>query len=229
MKTYFRLFTSVLAAAAVFSGCGKSDGPDTPPEPDQPAEKTYSVGDYYENGFVKGVVISTDEKGEHGLVVSLNEYEAAWAYRSENVMDGQPGTGQYNTGCVRNLKDWKDYYPAFERATSANVGALKDWFLPSMNELASLYKAYTGHDANDVEQGTGSTKAQMSEEESKDWFNKCLADHKGTAVSDQIYWSSNELGPSIASAFDMRTGTSLDVPSDLDKRKVYKVRAMASF
>lgn len=77
--------------------------------------------------------------------------------------------------------------------------------------------------------GRGSTKAGMSENESKDWFNKCLAGNKGTAISDQVYWSSNELGPSIASAFDMRTGTSLDVPSDLDKRKVYKVRAMASF
>lgn len=228
MRTYFRLFTSALAAAAVFSGCGKSDDPDTPSEPD-PAEKTYSVGDYYEKGFVKGLVISTDEKGEHGLIISLNEYEAAWAYRNENVMDGQPGTGQYNTGCVRNLKDWKDYYPAFERATSANVGALKDWFLPSMNELASLYKAYTGRDVNDVEDGTGSTKAGMSEGESKAWLNKCLADNHGAAISDNVYWSSNEIGPSIASAFDMRAGASLDVPSDLDKKKVYKVRAMASF
>ena len=98
-----------------------------------------------------------------------------------------------------------------------------------MNELSSLYKAYTGRDVNDVEQGTGSTKANMNENESKDWFNKCLADNKGAVISDQIYWSSNELGPSIASAFDMRAGASLDVPSDLDKRKVYRVRAMASF
>lgn len=232
MRTFLNYLTSLLAAAAVISGCGKSDIPDTPdipPEPEQPTVKAYSVGDYYQKGFVMGVVVSVDEKGEHGLIVSLKEHEAAWAFRSDNVMDGQPGTGQYNTGRVREFKDWMDFYPAFERATLENVGALKDWFLPSMHELASLYKAYTGHDTNDVEQGAGSTKAGMSENESKDWFNKCLAGNKGTAISDQVYWSSNELGPSIASAFDMRTGTSLDVPSDLDKRKVYKVRAMASF
>lgn len=245
MKTELRTFALTFAAAAFLCGCGKGsgepdtpDGPDTPVDPVTPVEKVYSVGDYYSKGFVKGIVISVD-KGEdgvqHGLIVSLNESEAAWAYRYDDVMSGQPGTGAYNTGCVQKLSGWKDYYPAFVDATSANVGALKDWFLPSMNELAKLYEAYTGHETNDTEQGTGSLQsaspkaARMSESDYKAKFNKTLTDNKGTALSDAIYWSSSESGPSIAYAFDMQSGKTVDTPSELDKKKVYKVRAMASF
>ena len=240
MKRFSKFITLTLAAVALLGGCGKGNDPDDPtkpdpgkPEPGTPAAKTYAVGDYYEKGFVKGIVVSTDEKGEHGLIVSLKEFEGAWALRDENVMNGQPGTGAYNTGLVQKLDDWRNYYPAFERATSLNVGALKDWFLPSMNELAHLYKAYTGHETNDVDQGTGSTQsvksANASEDEMKAKFNKILTDNKGTALSDGIYWSSNESGPSIAYAFNMGSGSTITVPNDLENKTKYRVRPMASF
>lgn len=241
MKRFSKFMTLTLAAVALLGGCGKGNDPDDPtkpinptkPEPETPTVKTYAVGDYYEKNFVKGIVVSTDEKGEHGLIVSLKEFEGAWALRNENVMNGQPGTGAYNTGLVQKLDDWKNYYPAFERATSLNVGALKDWFLPSMNELAHLYKAYTGHETNDVDQGTGSTQsvksANASEDEMKAKFNKILTDNKGTALSDGIYWSSNESGPSIAYAFNMASGSTITVPNDLEKKNKYRVRPMASF
>ena len=48
-------------------------------------------------------------------------------------------------------------------------------------------------------------------------------------MEDKVYWSSSENGPSIAFAFDMGTGKSIDTPSDLDKRVKHMVRAMASF
>lgn len=241
MKRFSKFITLTLAAVALLGGCGKGNDPDDPkkpidptkPEPGTPTVKTYAIGDYYEKGFVKGIVVSTDEKGEHGLIVSLKEFEGAWALRDENVMNGQPGTGAYNTGLVQKLDDWRNYYPAFERATSLNVGALKDWFLPSMNELAHLYKAYTGHETNDVDQGTGSTQsvksANASEDEMKAKFNKILTDNKGTALSDGIYWSSNESGPSIAYAFNMGSGSTITVPNDLEKKNKYRVRPMASF
>ena len=75
MKNFSRFITLTLAAVAFLGGCGKSNDPDTPQkpdEPDQPSAPVYKVGDYYEQGFVKGIVISVDEKGEHGMVVSLS-------------------------------------------------------------------------------------------------------------------------------------------------------------
>lgn len=248
MKKSLKYIFTVLAAASLLWSCGKDenpqnpDGPETPgkeepvnPTPDQPEVKVWKIGDFYSKGFVSGVVISVDETGSHGMAVSLKEYECAWAYRYEEAMGSLPGSGAYNTSCVLGLKDWREYYPAFEKATEDNVGVLKNWFLPSMNELALLYKAYTGHESNDTEGGTGSldsirTKAEhISEAAQKDFLNKCLSDNGGAPISDTVYWSSNEAGPSIAYAFDMASGKTVETPSELDKKHIYKVRALASF
>ena len=163
------------------------------------------------------------------MVVSLNETEAVWSYKYEEAMGSQPGTGKYNTECIYKMNDWRNQYPAFDWCSRKNVGSLKDWFIPSMNELAHLYKAYTGHEANDTEQGTGSIKSKADDSSSKAWFNKCLTDKKGTALTDGIYWSSNETGPGIVYAFDMQSGTSVTDPDKLDKKQKHRVRAFAEF
>ena len=243
--TYLKYFLAVFAAAALFAGCSKNAETDPDPDPTPPAPPTpaYKVGDLYTKGFVKGIVVSVDETGEHGLLVSLNQCEEVWSYDVINeAMGSLPGSGAHNTSCVQSLHDWKQFYPASVEATKDNVGALKNWFLPSMNELAKLYSAYTGHETNDTEGGTGSLNSIRSpktgpetasgsseEQQRKDFFNKCLTDNGGDAMEDKVYWSSSENGPSIAFAFDMGTGKSIDTPSDLDKRVKHMVRAMASF
>ncbi len=237
-----KYFTMALAAAALIAGCSKpiNQEPGTPENPDKPGTpepKTYAVGDLYKKGFVTGIVVSVDETGEHGLLISLRQHEDAWSYRNEEAMGSLPGSGAYNTACVQKLSGWKEYYPAFAKATENNVGVLKDWFLPSMSELAVLYKAYTGHEPNETEGGTGSLNSvkakgndsQASEEECKAFLNKCLTENGGAALEDAVYWSSNESGPSIAYAFDMSSGKTVDTPYDLDKKTKHLVRAMASF
>lgn len=47
---------------------------------------TYEIGDYYENGFVKGIVIYIDSEGKSGTVVSFDETEAVWSYKYEEPM-----------------------------------------------------------------------------------------------------------------------------------------------
>ena len=223
------IFTLLAFAAglAILAGCGKSSTHEPDPDPEPEPEQTIKVGDYYEQGFIKGIVISVDESSEHGIVVSLNEAEAVWSYKTEEAMGSLPGSGKYNTECVYKMNDWQNQYPAFFWCSKKNVGQLHNWFIPSMNELADLYKAYTGHETNDTDQDTGSTKA--SDSASKDWFNKCLTDNGGTAISDGVYWSSNESGPSIVWAFDMGSGTTISEPNMLDKRQKHLVRALAEF
>lgn len=52
----------MLVAAGLMTGCGK-DSEETPTKPEDPGDPippvttTYEIGDYYENGFVKGIVI----------------------------------------------------------------------------------------------------------------------------------------------------------------------------
>ena len=101
----FLLFTGVFAMAAMLGGCGKTPVPDTPdPDPDDPdvPAALYEVGDYYEKGFLKGIVFNVDETGEHGYILALDETVTVWSYKDENVMYGTPATnGDYNCALVR--------------------------------------------------------------------------------------------------------------------------------
>ena len=42
------------------------------------ANAQYKVGDYYENGTVKGIVIRVDNSGNHGLIMSLDKCAKKW-------------------------------------------------------------------------------------------------------------------------------------------------------
>ncbi|WP_410071277.1 hypothetical protein [Alistipes putredinis] len=104
------LFLMMLVAAGLMTGCGK-DSEETPTKPEDPGDPippvttTYEIGDYYENGFVKGIVIYIDSEGKSGTVVSLDETEAVWSYKYEEPMASFPQTGRYNTDCVYNMED----------------------------------------------------------------------------------------------------------------------------
>ena len=52
----------MLVAAGLMTGCGKDseETPTKPEDPIPPVTTTYEIGDYYENGFVKGIVIYID-------------------------------------------------------------------------------------------------------------------------------------------------------------------------
>lgn len=99
----------MLVAAGLMTGCGK-DSEETPTKPEDPGDPippvttTYEIGDYYENGFVKGIVIYIDSEGKSGTVVSLDETEAVWSYKYEEPMASFPQTGRYNTDCVYNME-----------------------------------------------------------------------------------------------------------------------------
>lgn len=79
----------MLVAAGLMTGCGK-DSEETPTKPEDPGDPippvttTYEIGDYYENGFVKGIVIYIDSEGKSGTVVSLDETEAVWSTNTKN-------------------------------------------------------------------------------------------------------------------------------------------------
>lgn len=95
----------MLVAAGLMTGCGKDSEetptkPEDPDDPIPPVTTTYEIGDYYENGFVKGIVIYIDSEGKSGTVVSLDETEAVWSYKYEEPMASFPQTGRYNTDCV---------------------------------------------------------------------------------------------------------------------------------
>lgn len=230
-------------AAAIMAGCSKetpdNGGDGTGKEPTDPViEDTYEVGDYYEEGFVKGVVFAVDETGLHGTVVSLTETTAVWSYKNNNVMEGTPsGYGMDNCKKVYAIEDWKTNYPGFLWCYEMNPFGLENWYIPSRWELYSLYKAYTGVSGEESEEGGEGDGGEevmlsgtMSVEEHKEWFNKCLVDNGGVPISDTVYWSSDESGPTISYPFDMAVGDQILYPnSALLKNNEYKFRAICNF
>ena len=217
----------MLVAAGLMTGCGK-DSEETPTKPEDPGDPippvttTYEIGDYYENGFVKGIVIYIDSEGKSGTVVSLDETEAIWSYKYEEPMASFPQTGRYNTDCVYNMEGWRENYPGFLWCSEKDVLGVKNWYVPDQRELGLLYEAYSGV------RGGGS----LSDDEirkNKQLFNDTLKEKGGVPLSDAVYWTSAECSARMAYAFDMASGAMIEMPQELDKGMKYKFRAMADF
>lgn len=210
-----------------------SDGKEEPVTPDKPKPETYKVGDFYSKGIVKGIVVSTDETGEHGSVVSLGETEDVWSYAAEEAMASQPRDGKYNSGCVWSMPSWQDNYPGFKWCSDMNVMSLRKWYVPSVDELFLLYTAYTGRlpepDGGDDDALSDGADALADDADVRDGFNARLTDAGGVPIADAVYWTSDEAGAGIAYAVDMRSGEVVMTPNDLDKKKKWRFRAMADF
>ncbi|MBR6758513.1 MAG: TIR domain-containing protein [Bacteroidaceae bacterium] len=102
-------------------------------------EKTYQVGDYYDNNGVRGVVFEVSDDGHHGKVVSLEETQLRWCTISqygEAIMTDalSRNDGMFNTNYVMIRNDSHEY-PAF--VWCRNKG--KNWYLPACEEMMTIY------------------------------------------------------------------------------------------
>lgn len=229
----FLLFTGLFAMAVMLGGCGKEPVPDPDPDPDGPdvPAAQYKVGDYYNEGLLKGIVFNVDETGEHGYILALDEKVAAWSYRDESVMNGVPATnGDYNCALVQLMPDWQEYYPGFLWAYSKNPFGLDNWYVPSSQEMALIYEAYTGQaPAAGDDEAVLSLAASDDAAANKAWFNGCLTSNGGTALDDILYWTSGEIGPTLAYVFDMSTGMNCLDQERIGKSNEYPFRAISRF
>lgn len=97
------------------------------------------IGDYYNDGHIKGVVISVDASGKHGLIMSLNRHHCLWYNGSSDVNTGarHPFDGKQNQELI--LSRYSPYsYPAFKWC--ANLG--DGWYLPAIGELQPLCETF---------------------------------------------------------------------------------------
>ena len=125
--------------------------------------KTYKVGDYYDDGKKQGVVFDVSDDGKHGKIVSLDQKQLQWSTLSNGSIGvTSESDGQSNTDIVMSRSDYNNY-PAFAWCRGKGV----DWYLPSKNELLSLYHV----------------KSQV---------NKLLSDRRREIINDKIYLSSTE-------------------------------------
>ena len=122
----------------------------------------WAVGDYYEVGSVKGVVVWVDESKEHGKIISLDEKVAIWATGGYNTGAKSEEDGKGNTDKVKDINAELTAFPAFKWCVAHGEG----WYFPAIMEVYYFLKA-------------------------KATVNPTLEAHNGTKVND-AYWSSTE-------------------------------------
>ena len=178
------LFIPILAMLFVAAACTSPDDlADSGNDGKQ--ETAIKVGDYYNQGLVKGIVFSVDETGQHGMVVSLDEKNLQWSTLGTSVITGAVYVSlDYGLDNVLGIKDlydnWAETFPAVAWCSSKNPGSLNTWYLPAANELRTLLDGYAGN-----------PELQLSFEQ-----------NSGIALKPaEYYWSSTDGGGQIAYSY----------------------------
>ena len=116
-------------------------------------DKTYRVGDYYDDGTKQGIVFEVSEDGKHGKIVSLDRGYLQWCTDKQCAKDIVVGAksmenGKENTDVVMQRSDAAEY-PAFQWCRDHG----EDWYLPSSNELLTIRNANADIDKAMAEYG----------------------------------------------------------------------------
>lgn len=106
----------------------------------------YKIGDIYDKDGIKGVVVKVDEKGEHGLVMSLTGCGDRWckndvktAVGATNENDGAANMAAVKKYITTKKLSW-DMFPLFNWAKELGEG----WYIPAKNELKTIAENING-------------------------------------------------------------------------------------
>ena len=100
-------------------------------------DKTYKVGDYYNENGKEGVVFQVWDGGKHGKIVSMTESPSLMKWSSDkkeqmnNIGTNDKHNGANNMEKVKSRKGWESKYPAFKWCADLGEG----WYLPAIEEL----------------------------------------------------------------------------------------------
>lgn len=158
-----------------------------------------SIGDFRDGG----IVIATDQSGQHGLVADINDLGANFDWGCDGTdLPGADGTGfgdgAQNTTDIYNNCQFGGI--AAHACVNSTSDGYTDWFLPGKDAINSLY------------------------------INKSIIDsvstaNGGSALINGSYWSSSEVDASNAWSQDFSNGAS----SPNSKLNAYNVRAVRLF
>lgn len=139
----------------------------------------YKVGDIYNKGGVKGMVVVVDDSGKHGLLLSLSESEADWTISEDLNLetsafhedDGMKNMQAIATYIQQNNKSWLDF-PVFNWARSLGAG----WYIPSKQELLEIWTNLNGGDL------------KLNKKSKKSWkkYNNAIKKANGDALFTKL-------------------------------------------
>ncbi len=183
--------------------------------------RPYKVGDLYDDGNLKGVIVDVTEDGRHGLIISLDEAPAMLAWTADKAKVGALGLSDMKDGhnnmarlaehIAAKGEQWSDY-PAFEWCRSLGEG----WYLPSIDEVLRMAVAFNGDNT------------LVYNRKSRQEFNRLLAANGGKKLDRMaFYFSSTEMNDSQVSSLDMNVTPAKIEP--LPKHTKWRVRAVHRF
>ncbi len=179
------------------------------------------MGDLYDDGNLKGVIVDVTEDGRHGLIISLDEAPEMLAWTADKAKVGALGLDDMKDGRNNMARlaehiaaaggQWSDY-PAFEWCRKLGEG----WYLPSINEVLRMAVAFNGGNTM-----VFNRKARVE-------FNRLLSENGGKKLDRMAYYfSSTETDDRQASSLDMNVTPAKIEP--LPKHTKWRVRAVHRF
>ncbi len=168
-------------------------------------EKTYKVGDYYNENGREGVVFEVDATGRHGKIVGMKQVEYSWCtYKTvEKTGAKNKADGMKNMQQIMRIDGWRERYPAFAWCAEQGDG----WYLPAIEELEKFTLDNKVHDA----------------------VNQKLSQYGGDMLVEKgiwgWYWSSSECNRWCAWLVNMHNGYTSD---NYESTSNY-VRAVSAF
>lgn len=99
------------------------------------ANKTYKIGDLYDDGTKKGIVFEVTADGKHGKIVSLEEAELPWSNTYKITSASNLTNGCEN---MRAMQIGIGWYPTNDTAFTWCASLGDDWYLPAITELESF-------------------------------------------------------------------------------------------
>jgi hypothetical protein len=171
-----------------------------------------AIGDFYQGGVVFYIFVDGETgyvAGEtHGLITAVEDQSSSIAWNiGGNFPTGATGsaigTGTANTTTIINAQNAQgasqtSYAAGLARAYTG--GGYTDWFLPSKDELNRMWLKRTD-------------------------INTTALANDGSNFSTNYYWSSTEVGDSVAYRQYFDTGSQ----SYVNKNNTYNVRAVRAF
>lgn len=165
------------------------------------ANGTYSIGDIYNDGKLKGVVFEVDSTGEHGKILHPDEAVLRWANKGSIAkVCLSKDDGIQNLGSIIQVDKWRDHFPAFAWCVEQGT----DWYLPAIEELQL---------------------AIASADKLNPSLDQCGGVSLAVRGNMRAYWSSTQKTKGCSWIIDSFEGFKIDFPIDL----ACNVRAIAKF
>ena len=184
------------------------------------AEKTYEIGDFYNEDGLTGVVCQLSEGRKHGLIISMQEIYLPWStfkkedFRTVGAVERRDGVQNMKTVekyIADNNLSWADF-PAFDWCRKQGEG----WYLPAIDELLVIGHLYNG--------GT----RMASDRRARNRFNDSLKENGGERMDRMVYYfSSTEMDEKNVFTSHM----AIDPPYviEIPKHNKFLVRAVHKF